>query len=53
MKQTKIGHRLIVISRTAPATEKIACREPTNQQARSPRIVVIKDGKLVGNGPKR
>jgi len=53
MKQTKIGNRFIVIGRTAPATEKIAYREPTNQRATSQRIVVIRNGERVGSRPGR
>jgi hypothetical protein len=48
MKQTKIGNRFIVIGRPELATEKIAYRQPTNQRPTSQRIVVIKDGQLVG-----
>ena len=53
MKQTKIGNRVIVIGCTASPTEKIAYREPTIQRAASQRIVVIKNGELVGSRPER
>jgi hypothetical protein len=49
MKPTRIGKRFIVIGRSAPATEKSACREPTNQRAIAQRLVVIKNGELVGS----
>ena len=48
MKQPRIGNRFIVIGRTAPVTEKFACRELPNRRATAQRLVVIKDGELVG-----
>jgi hypothetical protein len=53
MKQTRIGNRFVVIGRPAPAAEKIAHREPTRRRATARRIVVIKDGELVGRRPGR
>jgi hypothetical protein len=53
MSQTKLGKRFIVIGLTAPAAEKIACPEPTNQRAPAQRIIVIKNGELVGRRPGR
>ena len=47
MTETKSGKRIVVIGRTVPAHEKINHREPSNQRARSQRIVIIRDGKLV------
>jgi hypothetical protein len=49
MKQTKIGNRFIVLGPPELPTEKIAFRQPTNQPAVSQRIIVIKDGQLVGS----
>jgi hypothetical protein len=53
MKPTKIGNRFIVLGRTVPVTEKIACRELTHQRATVQRLVVIKDGERVGRRPDR
>jgi hypothetical protein len=53
MKQTKIGHRVIVVVGPARAAEKIDGREPADQQVTSRRIVVIKDGQFVGSKPGR
>jgi hypothetical protein len=53
MKQTKIGNRVVVISGPAPAPEKVTRREPADQRATSRRIVLIKNGELVGGRPGR
>ena len=53
MKPTKTGNRVVVIGRPAPAAEKVAYREPADQRATSQRIVLIKNGELVGRGPGR
>jgi hypothetical protein len=53
MKPTRIGNRFVVIGRPASAAEKIGHREPTRQRATAQRIVVIKDGELVGRKPGR
>jgi hypothetical protein len=53
MKQTKTGNRVVVIGGPAPATKKVALREPDNQPATSRRVVVIKNGELVGRRPGR
>jgi hypothetical protein len=53
MNQTQIGNRVVVIGPTASATEKIACRVPAPQRATPHRIVVIKNGELVGGRPGR
>jgi len=53
MKQTRIGNRFVVIGRPAPAAEKVAHREPARRRATARRIVVIKDGELVGGRPAR
>jgi hypothetical protein len=53
MNQTKIGNRFIVIGRPAPAAEQVANREPTPRRATSPRLVVIRNGALVGSRPRR
>jgi hypothetical protein len=49
MLPTKIGHRTVVIGRPAAAVEKSAYREPAQQQATFQRIVVVKNGELVGS----
>jgi hypothetical protein len=48
MNQTKIGNRVVLIGRTARANEKIGCTQPTNQRPTTHRIVVIRNGELVG-----
>jgi hypothetical protein len=48
MNQIKIGSRIVVIAGTAPAQEKLGYREPTQQRPTTRRIVVIRNGKLVG-----
>jgi hypothetical protein len=48
MNQTKTGNRIVVIAGTAPASEKTGYREPTERQTTAQRIVVIKNGKLIG-----
>jgi hypothetical protein len=48
MNQTKIGNRVVLIGHTATATEKTACLQPTNQRPATHRIVVIRNGELVG-----
>jgi hypothetical protein len=48
MNQTKIGNRVVLIGHTARANEKIGCTQPTNQRPTTHRIVVIKNGELVG-----
>jgi hypothetical protein len=53
MKPTKTGNRFVVIGGPAPAAEKTARREPASQQATARRIVVIKNGELVGSRPRR
>jgi len=53
MKPTKIGNRFIILGRPAPAAEQVAYREPTPQRVTSPRLVVIRNGALVGSGPGR
>ena len=53
MNQTKIGNRFVVIAGTAPANEKPGYRKPTEQRHTAQRIVVIRNGKLVGRGRDR
>jgi hypothetical protein len=53
MKQTTIGNRFIVIGGTAPAIQKIASRNPSTRLPRPQRIVLIKNGKLVGSKSAR
>jgi hypothetical protein len=53
MKPTQSGNRVVVIGPTAPAAEKIAYRGTVDQRAMPRRIVVIKDGELVGGRPAR
>jgi hypothetical protein len=48
MNQTKIGNRVVVIGSTAPANQKTGYRKPTKQRRTTHRIVVIRNGKLVG-----
>jgi hypothetical protein len=53
MKPTQIGNRVVVIRSTAAATEKTGSRQPAPQRPTTRRIVVIKDGELVGGRPGR
>jgi hypothetical protein len=53
MNPTQTGLRVVVIRSTAPANEKTAPRQPAPQRATPQRIVVIKDGELVGGRPGR
>jgi hypothetical protein len=53
MPPTKIGHRTIVIGRPAAAVEKSAYREPARQQVTFQRIVVVRNGELIGSRPGR
>jgi hypothetical protein len=49
MDQIKISNRVVLIGRTAPASEKTGYREPINQRPTAQRIVVIRNGELVGS----
>jgi hypothetical protein len=53
MNQTKIGNRVVLIGRTALANEKTAFLQPTKQRPTTHRIVVIRNGELVGSRPGR
>jgi hypothetical protein len=53
MTHTKIGSRFIVIGRVAPAGKKSGRRKLPVQQAAARRIVVIKNGELVGSRRSR
>ena len=53
MNQTQIGNRVVVIGPAAAAAEKIASRGTTGRRATPPRIVVIKNGELLGGRPGR
>ena len=53
MKPTQGGNRVVVIGSTAAANDKTGPRQPAPQRATPQRIVVIKDGELVGGGPGR
>jgi hypothetical protein len=53
MKPTKSGNRVVVIRSTTPANEKTGPRQPAPQRSTPRRIVVIKDGELVGGRPAR
>ena len=53
MNQTKIGNRVVVIGSTAQANEKTGYLQPTKQRPTTHRIVVIRNGELVGSGPGR
>jgi hypothetical protein len=51
MNQTKIGNRVVVIGSTAPTKQKTGYVQPANPTTR--RIVVIRNGELVGSRPRR
>jgi hypothetical protein len=53
MNHTLIGNRVVIIRSTAPANEKTGPRQPAPQRPTPQRIVVIKDGELVGGRPAR
>jgi hypothetical protein len=49
MMQTKTGHRIVIIGPAGASTTQGGLREPPSRQRVTPRrIVVIKDGQLVG-----
>ena len=48
MNQTKIGNRIVVIAGTAPAKEKPGYRELNEQRPTARRIVLFRNGKVVG-----
>ena len=53
MNQTKISNRIVLIGRTAPANKKTGYLKPTAQRPTTHRIVVIRNGELVGSKPAR
>ena len=53
MTQSKIGSRFVVIGRAAPAGKKPGRRELPVQRGAARRIVVIRNGELVGSKPGR
>jgi hypothetical protein len=53
MKRTRVGNRVVVIRSTTPANEKTGPRQPAPRRPTTCRIVVIKDGELVGGRPAR
>jgi hypothetical protein len=53
MSQSKNGNRVVVIAGTAPANESAGHREPAAQRPTARRIVVIRNGELVGGRPGR
>jgi hypothetical protein len=53
MKRTKTGNRFVVIRGNAPASVTTAYQEPTRQQAPPQRLVVIRNGALLGSRPGR
>jgi hypothetical protein len=53
MKPTQSGHRVVVIRSTPPANDKAGSLPPSQQRSTPQRIVVIKDGELVGGRPAR
>jgi hypothetical protein len=53
MKRTRVGNRVVVIGSTAAGNEKAGSLPPRRQRATPQRIVVIKDGELVGGRPGR
>jgi hypothetical protein len=50
---TQSGNRVVVIGSAAPANEKAGSLPPRQQRPTPRRIVVIKDGELVGGRPAR
>jgi hypothetical protein len=53
MIPTKSGNRVVVIGSTAPAKAKAGSRQPAPQRAMPQRIIIIKNGELVGGRPAR
>jgi hypothetical protein len=53
MDQTKIGNRVVLIGSTAPANEKTGYLQPSKRRPTTHRIVVIRNGELVGSRPGR
>jgi hypothetical protein len=53
MNCTKIGNRIVVIAGTPLAGKKTRRRELPVQRTSARRIVVIRDGELVGSRPGR
>jgi hypothetical protein len=53
MNQTKIGNRVVLIGSTAPANHKTGCSHPTAHRPTTHRIIVIRNGELVGGKPGR
>ena len=53
MKRTRVGNRVVVIGSTAAANEKTGSRQPAPQRAMPQRIIIIKNGELVGGRPAR
>jgi hypothetical protein len=53
MKQTKIGKRSVVIGSTIPANKKTGYRKLPKQRPTIHRIVVIRNGELIGSRPGR
>jgi hypothetical protein len=53
MTHIKNGSRFVVIGRAPPAGKKTGRRELPVQRALARRIVVIRDGELVGGRPGR
>jgi hypothetical protein len=53
MKRTKVGNRVVVIGSAAAANDKTGPRQPAPQRSTPRRIVVIKDGQMVGGRPGR
>jgi hypothetical protein len=52
-RSAKIGHRIVVIGGTAPASAKAGPVPPGNPPPAARRIVVIRNNELVGRGPGR
>jgi hypothetical protein len=53
MSKSKTANRVVVIAGTAAATGNAGHREPTDQRSTARRIVVIRNGELVGSRPSR
>jgi hypothetical protein len=50
MKQTKIGNRVVVITGSLPASGNAGHRGPGERRPTARRIVVIRNGEVVGGG---
>jgi hypothetical protein len=53
MKPTKIGTRVVLIGRTAPANDKAGSTPPSQQRPTTRRIGLIRNNERVGRRPRR